>query len=692
VTATFLPFNTSSSTGIVLPFNDTNTLSITALAGAPAGSYTINLTGTDSSGNTATAQIEFDVTSPFALNASPPSLTIPPGSSSATAISAIALGSESGLVSLSGRVFGQNGPVIDGSVAVTFSPASIGISSGASSAATVTVASNVPIGSAYTINVVGTDAGGNKTNTTLNLTVNTPTLKLWTNPTNSLATGGGAVNQSVTVHPSGGVRGAVNLSAVIAPSGGGTAPSGLTLTFSPSSATIDADDDKLTFTASFSAASSVPVGTYIATITGVDGIVTGATTVTITVSAMTLSVTDKGYTPTNPAVGALVTDQLTANLSPTPTGTVSYTWSEGPVWFSTTDAKQTFGVDNLSDYQLGWQAYAGGALNSLNVPQLMLTASFNSAGYYVVQATCTATVVQNGVTTVLTGTCYMGGPPSIVESGQAGANAKAAAAANANAVSLPAFTWPWSKPVKVASPPYEGMIAFVHSGMEGQGSLFARSMGSRAMGYTPLRGRPAWTAEPGIMTVFRGLENTNLRVALLAGHGESDGAVLCIGGTTNIIFGSVDLNAPPKSLTLIVSTYDYYIAHHLLWQQHCAILSLLPANCLANLDMAMVTGCSMGTAGFGPNTIAGELQHLGAQCVVTVGEADVSNPAILTFLGGISGQDDPSFLQALAGINTSGSQKQSINAAIMDGKSICTSADPDLAADCIGSGSEILPQ
>jgi hypothetical protein len=410
---------------------------------------------------------------------------------------------------------------------------------------------------------------------------------------------------------------------------------------------------------------------------------------------MTLSVTDQGYTPTNPAVCALVTDKLTANLSPTPTGTVSYTWSEGPVWFSTTDAKQTFAVDNLSEYQLGWQASAGGQLNSLDVPQLMLTASFNTAGYYVVQATCTATVVQNGVTTVLTGTCYMGGPPSLVESGGAGANEKQADVAKPDGASLPAFSWPWSKPIKVASPPNEGMIAFVHSGMEAQGKLFAQDMGSRAMGYVPLSGRPAWTAEPGIMTVFRGLDNTNLRVALLAGHGETDGAVLCVGGTTNIIFGSVDLHAPTKSLTLIVSTTDYYNAHPLLWQQHCVILDLLPANCLANLDMAVVTGCSIGTAGFVHGTIASELLTLGAKSVVIAGEPGVNEQNIEVFLGGAVSSSDPYFLEGLMGVDGDGKviSKSSIAASEFTAKHEVQGPDSDFEADVSGPGAnEDLPQ
>jgi len=164
VIATFLPFNTSSSTGIVLPFNDTNTLSITALAGAPVGYYTVNLTGTDGSGNTATAQIAVNITAGFTLTATPANVTIPPGGSVSAAIAALAAGTESGSVTLADR------PTIAG-LTLALSPSSVGIGNGSTSTATLSLGSSVLPGTTFTATVTGTDSSGDKSSVNINVTV-----------------------------------------------------------------------------------------------------------------------------------------------------------------------------------------------------------------------------------------------------------------------------------------------------------------------------------------------------------------------------------------------------------------------------------------------------------------------------------------------------------------------------------------
>jgi hypothetical protein len=450
---------------VTLPTTNTDTLTITA-KDVPVGEYTVNITGTDSSGNTATAQVEVDVTAGFTLNASPQSLTIPPGGSNTSSITAAAAGSESGSLTLFSKIFGDNGLVTDGSVAVSFSPSSITIGGSTPSIATVSVGPKVATGSTYSIWIYGRDAGGTKSGTPISLTVGTPTLKLRTNPTVSVAAGGSSVTQSVVVKPSGGLQGNVVLSVSIVPSAGGTAPTGLSVSFSPSSATIDANDDKLTFSTVISATSSVPDGTYVATITGTDGAVTGTTTVTITVSAMTLSVSDTGYQPTNPNRGETVADTLTATLSPALTGSesVSYAWSQGPVWYSSTDISNSFAIDENGDYSLGWQ---GGPpsdpTESPTGPVAYMADQFNSYGYYVVEVTCVATITSGSNTTTLSGVFYVGGIPSDVESTSSSIPNMALVAAASAAASTTNSHGP-PIPLKATPSPY---IIFVHGITQG---------------------------------------------------------------------------------------------------------------------------------------------------------------------------------------------------------------------------------
>jgi hypothetical protein len=129
---------------------------------------------------------------------------------------------------------------------------------------------------------------------------------------------------------------------------------------------------------------------------------------------MTLTVTDEGYQPDDPYVGEQVADTLTAKLSPVATAgeSVSYAWTASPVWFSSSDAPGSFAVDETStDYKLTL-----GVPNGADAVQQTLGAIFNVPGFFVIEATCTATVVSNGVTTVLTGNCYVGGAPSTIVS------------------------------------------------------------------------------------------------------------------------------------------------------------------------------------------------------------------------------------------------------------------------------------
>jgi hypothetical protein len=341
--------------------------------------------------------------------------------------------SESGPVTLGARIYGfDGGEVKDNSVSVSFSPESLTIGGSTPSIAKVSVGSTVAPGSTYTVWVYGQDAGGTKSGTPISLTVATPTLKLRTHPTASVAVGSVGVVQSVVVIPGGGLQGTVTLSASIVPSGGGTAPSGLTVAFSPSSATIDPNDDSIISSATIAATSSVPTGTYTATVTATDGSVSAVTTVTITVSTYLLTLQDTVWSPNaTPAVGSPITDRINASITPAPSGNVTYSWSVGSVFFSSTDATNSFSIDTSGDYLL---SLPNGNITTANPPAPSLndntgstaddiiTGIFNGIGWYIVEVSCTATLPDNST---LTSTYYIGGLPPTAAASASSADAKA---------------------------------------------------------------------------------------------------------------------------------------------------------------------------------------------------------------------------------------------------------------------------
>jgi pimeloyl-ACP methyl ester carboxylesterase len=490
VTASFL-----APSSVTLPATTMDTLTIN-VGDAPADDYTINLTGTDSTGSTATAQVDVDVTAGFTVAATPQALTVAPGGSTTSSISVLAAGSESGPVSLFAHIFGFDGEVEDGSVSVSFSPQSLTIGGSTPSIAKVSVGSSVATGSTYTVWVYGQDAGGTKSGTPISLTLGTPTLKIKTNPTASVVAGGASVTPTVIVTPGGGLQGNVTLSVSIVPSAGGTAPTGLTVTFSPSSATIDPNDDSITSVATIAATSSVPAGTYTATVTATDGSLSAVTTVTITVSTYSLTFNDNGWSPDGNSLstGQVTTDAITATIQPNlPSGaSVTYSWSANDAWFSLDNGDANpYMLDSVSDYYLSWPSgsLSSNPLNPVTTDNTgtantdTLSGIFNTVGFYIVQISCTATIaVPGGPTITLTTPYYLGGTPNSIATQPSSASSSSVNEVAENVTPMNAPT------NKIANPTAGGsssnkVIIFVHGVRQGFDADGLTVWGGSDLGY-----------------------------------------------------------------------------------------------------------------------------------------------------------------------------------------------------------------
>ena len=160
VTASFNP------SSIAAPGSGTSTLTLTASSSAAAGTYSITVTATGG-GVTATTPVSVTVstgsTPSFTLKASPTSVSVQQGSSGTSTITATISGGYSAAIAMSASGMPSG-------VTTSFSPSSIPAPGSGSSVLTLTVASSATAGT-YSINVIGTGAGGLTQNITVSLTV-----------------------------------------------------------------------------------------------------------------------------------------------------------------------------------------------------------------------------------------------------------------------------------------------------------------------------------------------------------------------------------------------------------------------------------------------------------------------------------------------------------------------------------------
>ncbi|WP_434443699.1 trypsin-like serine protease [Lentzea sp. E54] len=243
-----------------------------ASTSAPNGTYEVTVTGTTSSGKTASGKYSLTVTGDqqpgdFTLSASPGSVKAAKGNYVSTTISSTG-GGQTITLSASG---------VPSGVKAAFQPASIG--AGSSAKLTLDVSSTATAGTS-TITVTGTDAAGKTATTTVALTVEgtqePPTGDVTVTATPSSGSGWQGQLVQTAVKASGGT-GNLTLTA----SG---APAGTQVSFNPATIGQNGTSNVWIFT-SF----STPTGTYPITITATsaDG-KTGKVTFTLTVTSFAM--------------------------------------------------------------------------------------------------------------------------------------------------------------------------------------------------------------------------------------------------------------------------------------------------------------------------------------------------------------------------------------------------------------------
>jgi hypothetical protein len=278
VTAGFSPAS------IAAPGSGSSTLTLSASASALAGSYTITITGSGG-GLKETASVSLTIgsssTPGFSLSANPASLTVAPGGSGQSTITAAITGGFDAAIALSA------GGLPSG-VTASFSPASIPAPGSGSSMLTLSATSSAVAGG-YTISITGTGGGlTGTTSVTLTITAgSTPGFSLSANPASLTVAPGGSGQSTITAAITGGFNAAIALSA-------GGLPSGVTASFSPASIPAPGSGSS---TLTLSATSSAVAGGYTISITGTGGGLTETTSVALTIgsSGNTQLITDGGF-------------------------------------------------------------------------------------------------------------------------------------------------------------------------------------------------------------------------------------------------------------------------------------------------------------------------------------------------------------------------------------------------------------
>jgi uncharacterized membrane protein len=305
----------------------------------------------------------------FALDASPSSQAVSPGSSTTYGITITPKGTFTGNVTLS--VSGLPAGSTSG-----FSP------NPATSSSTLTVSTNsaTPLGS-YPLTI--TAASGNLTHTSqVTLVVSTPDFNLAASPSSQTILQGATTTYGVTVNPLVGFNSQVTLSV----SG---LPTGATGSFSPNPTTSSS-------TLSVTGSATTPIGSYTLTITGVSGALTHSTTVTLVVATPDFSLTASpstnsvmqgssgNYSVTiNPVLG--FAGQVSLSVSGLPTGATG-TFTPNPAT-ATSNLSVSVGASTASGtYTLTITGVSGALIHTATVSLTVVPAGvvFDnkvSAGY-----------------------------------------------------------------------------------------------------------------------------------------------------------------------------------------------------------------------------------------------------------------------------------------------------------------------
>jgi hypothetical protein len=257
ISAAFLPAT------IAAPGSGASVLTLSAGASAVAGTYSLTITATGGVSEAITLALTVTPPPTFSLSAGPSSLTLAPGGSGSTQITAVPLYGFKSAVSL---VAGS----LPAGVSVQFAPASIG---GGSGAATMTIQTSGTVApGSYTIEVMGTTPGLT-TSPTASVTLNVGRFSLaLASPAVTVSRGQSA---ATTLRTS--VTNGFNAPLLLSANG---LPKGVTASFSPASIANPASG---TSTVTFTAASSASAGTQTVTLTAGSGGASQSITLALTV-------------------------------------------------------------------------------------------------------------------------------------------------------------------------------------------------------------------------------------------------------------------------------------------------------------------------------------------------------------------------------------------------------------------------
>jgi cellulose 1,4-beta-cellobiosidase len=272
-----------------------------AQSSTPAGSYPIQIVGTN---GTITSSVTITITIPatgFTLAASPASLSVTQGTSGTDTITVTDLPGFTGTVS-----FNVSG--VPSGVTSSFST-----SSSATSTVLTLAASTTATPGAYTVVVTGNSGSNTATaSITLNVVSGTGTFTLTPSAAALSVAQGSSGTDTITVKDVSPFTGSVSFAAT-------GQPTGVSVAFSPTSSTTSS-------VATFTVASTTVAGTYPITITGTSGTLTPVTTtITLTVTSLTGTFTLKpSATALSVVQGASGTDTITVtDVSPF-TGSVTF--------------------------------------------------------------------------------------------------------------------------------------------------------------------------------------------------------------------------------------------------------------------------------------------------------------------------------------------------------------------------------
>lgn len=297
-TPTFTPASVSNS--------GTSTLAISTGFATPAGSYTLTITGSDGV-ITHTTSVTLVVQSvDFSISAAPSSQSVLQGNSTSYTITQTAINGFSAIVG-----YGVSG--LPTGASASFNPANV--TGAGTTTLSVTTATTTPVGS-YTLTILATD-GVNNHSTTVTLVVLQPDFSLSASPAAQSINVGGSTSYNITQTALNGYAGTVSFSV----SG---LPAGATPTFTPASVSGSG-----AATLGIATTASVAPGTYGLTITGTDGTLSHAASVTLIISTPDFSLT---ATPSSQTINQGSPTSYTVTLNPISgySGTVTFSASGMP--------------------------------------------------------------------------------------------------------------------------------------------------------------------------------------------------------------------------------------------------------------------------------------------------------------------------------------------------------------------------